>query len=211
MPAVTRGAERRRGERRQGGDGGVVPLRPSAAPDQGGTGQENERRRKTRRAGGRTGTGDSLHSGESQVGAPPEGPAERMGSCSATSASTSPTCGQAAAYYRPLMPLLDYEPFLTAEDALAFMPAAGQRGAYLFLYEATEDRDYTRGATGLQHLAFVVPTRGAVRAVHAHVARCRQHRPAPAPGVAAVPAALLRHVLARSVRHHARGRVPPRP
>ncbi len=80
-----------------------------------------------------------------------------------------PDLREAATYYGPLMPLLDYEPFLTTEDALAFMPAAGRRGAYLFLYEATEDRDYTREATGLQHLAFVVPSRDAVRAVHSHV------------------------------------------
>ena len=102
-----------------------------------------------------------------------------MGWCSAISASTSRTCGQAAAYYGPLMPLLDYEPFLTAEDALAFMPAEGRRGAYLFFYEATEDRGYTREATGLQHLAFIVPTRGAVHAVHSHVRSAGQHRPPP--------------------------------
>ena len=82
-----------------------------------------------------------------------------------------PDLREAAAYYDPLMPLLGHEPFLTTEDALAFMPAAGKRGTYLFLYEAAAERDYTREATGLQHLAFVVPTRSAVRAVHAHVRR----------------------------------------
>jgi catechol 2,3-dioxygenase-like lactoylglutathione lyase family enzyme len=80
-----------------------------------------------------------------------------------------PDLASASAYYGPLMPLLDYEPFLTAEDALAFMPARGKRGTYLFFYEATAGRDYSRQATGLQHLAFAVPTRGAVHAVHAHV------------------------------------------
>ncbi len=80
-----------------------------------------------------------------------------------------PDLGRAAAYYGRLMPLLDYEPFLTAEDAIAFMPAGGKRGAYLFLYEATDDRGFTREATGLQHLAFVVPTRTAVHTVHTHV------------------------------------------
>jgi len=77
--------------------------------------------------------------------------------------------GRAKAYYGPLMPLLDYEPFPTDEDAVAFMPAAGKRGAYLFFYEATEERAYSREVTGLQHLAFVVPTRGAVHDVHAQV------------------------------------------
>ena len=82
-----------------------------------------------------------------------------------------PDLGQAAAYYGSLMPLLHYEPFPTAEDAVAFMPAEGKRGAYLFFYGAAEDRSYTREATGLQHLAFIVPTRGAVHDVHAHVVR----------------------------------------
>jgi catechol 2,3-dioxygenase-like lactoylglutathione lyase family enzyme len=80
-----------------------------------------------------------------------------------------PDLGQAGAYYNPLMPLLHYEPFLTAEDALAFMPTAGKRGAYLFFYKASEKRPYSQEATGLQHLAFVVPNRGAVHDVHDHV------------------------------------------
>jgi catechol 2,3-dioxygenase-like lactoylglutathione lyase family enzyme len=82
-----------------------------------------------------------------------------------------PDLGRATEYYGPLMPLLGYEPFLTAEDQLAFMPADGKRGAYLFLYRATDSGGYTRGATGLQHLAFIAPTRQVVRDVHAHVAR----------------------------------------
>ncbi len=82
-----------------------------------------------------------------------------------------PDLGRATAYYGPLMPLLGYEPFVTAENAVAFMPAGGGRGAYLFLYEATEDGPYSRERAGLQHLAFAVPTRAAVHEVHAHVVR----------------------------------------
>jgi len=82
-----------------------------------------------------------------------------------------PDLERAAASYGPLMPLLGYEPFFTTEDALAFMPAGGKRGAYLFLYRATEEGAYTRERTGLQHLAFTVPTRGAVHEVHRHVTR----------------------------------------
>ncbi len=81
-----------------------------------------------------------------------------------------PNLGRATAYYGPLMPLLGYEPFVSAENAVAFMPAGGRRGAYLFLYEATEDGPYSRERTGLQHLAFAVPSRGAVHEVHAYVA-----------------------------------------
>jgi catechol 2,3-dioxygenase-like lactoylglutathione lyase family enzyme len=82
-----------------------------------------------------------------------------------------PDLGRAGAYYGPLMPLLGYEPFVTDEDAIAFMPAGGRPGAYLFLYEATEDGGYARERTGLQHLAFTVRTRGSVHQVHAHVRR----------------------------------------
>ncbi len=103
-----------------------------------------------------------------------------------------PDLGRAAEYYGQL-----YEPFPTAEDAIAFMPADGKRGAYLFLYEATDDRGFTREATGLQHLAFVVPTRPALHAVHTSVI-----------GVGGT--VLHPPILARSLRHHARGRLPPR-
>jgi catechol 2,3-dioxygenase-like lactoylglutathione lyase family enzyme len=78
---------------------------------------------------------------------------------------------QAGAYYGPLMPLLGYERFVTGEEAIAFMPADGRRGAYLFFYGATQDGDYARERTGLQHLAFAVRTRGSVHDVHAHVRR----------------------------------------
>ena len=80
-----------------------------------------------------------------------------------------PDLERATAYYGPLMPLLGYEPFFTTEDALAFMPAGGKRGAYLFLYEATEEGAFSRQRIGLQHLAFIVPTRSAVHDVHRHV------------------------------------------
>jgi hypothetical protein len=36
----------------------------------------------------------------------------------------------ASGYYGGLMPLLGYETFLTSEDAVAFQPADGRRGAY---------------------------------------------------------------------------------
>jgi catechol-2,3-dioxygenase len=77
--------------------------------------------------------------------------------------------GEATAYYGELMPLLGYEPFFSAEDASAYMPAAGRRGAYVFFYQALQPGTYSRDAAGLQHLAFTVPTRSAVRLVHTHV------------------------------------------
>jgi catechol-2,3-dioxygenase len=77
--------------------------------------------------------------------------------------------GEATAYYDELMPLLGYESFFSAEDASAYMPAAGRRGAYIFFYQALQPRAYSRDASGLQHLAFTVPTRSSVRAAHTHV------------------------------------------
>lgn len=72
-------------------------------------------------------------------------------------------------YYGEIMPLLGFEPFLDADDQLAFMPAAGKRGTYLFLYPARETGPYSWHRPGPQHLAFMVPTRTAVTAIHARV------------------------------------------
>lgn len=75
----------------------------------------------------------------------------------------------AKAYYNAIMPLLGFEQFLSTDDQLAFMPADGKRGTYLFFYPATEAVSYSRNRAGLQHLAFALPTRSAVWAVHNHV------------------------------------------
>jgi catechol 2,3-dioxygenase-like lactoylglutathione lyase family enzyme len=76
-----------------------------------------------------------------------------------------PDLAAAKSYYDELMPLLGYETFETTEEC-AYMPAEGKRGAYLFLYQALEPGEYSRHREGLQHLAFMVPTRSAVRSVH---------------------------------------------
>ena len=90
------------------------------------------------------------------------------GACSAISASTCPTSG-GGGVLRPADAAARLRAVPDGRRRPRLHAGRGRRGAYLFLYEATEDRAYTRGATGLQHLAFVVPTRGAVRGVHAHV------------------------------------------
>ena len=78
-----------------------------------------------------------------------------------------PDLAAARAYYGALMPLLGFEAFLDAADELAFRPAGGKPGTYLFVYPSVQAGDYSRQRTGLQHLAFMVPTRAAVHAVHA--------------------------------------------
>jgi catechol 2,3-dioxygenase-like lactoylglutathione lyase family enzyme len=68
-------------------------------------------------------------------------------------------------YYTALMPLVGFEPFLDEHDQFAFRPAAGKPGTYLFFYPATEPAPYSRHRTGLQHLAFMVKSRSAVKDV----------------------------------------------
>jgi catechol 2,3-dioxygenase-like lactoylglutathione lyase family enzyme len=80
-----------------------------------------------------------------------------------------PDIDVARSYYGEILPLLDYEPFFSEEEGFAYMPASGHRGAYLFIYPAQQPGAYAREQSGLQHLAFVVRTRSAVRAVHQRV------------------------------------------
>ena len=79
-----------------------------------------------------------------------------------------PDLAAAKAYYDALMPLLDFEPFLEAADEFAYRPAGGRPGTYLIFYPATEAGSFSRERAGLQHLAFMVPTRAAVHRVHDH-------------------------------------------
>jgi catechol 2,3-dioxygenase-like lactoylglutathione lyase family enzyme len=75
----------------------------------------------------------------------------------------------AQVYYDELLPLLGFEMYLAADDQRAYRPASGKPGTYLFLYPATDPLPYSRDTTGLQHLAFMVKTRGDVDRVHRHV------------------------------------------
>ena len=121
-----------------------------------------------------------------------------------------PDVDGARVYYGEVLPLLDYEPFLSEEDGFAYMPAQGKRGTYLFFYPASTGGPYSRQRPGLQHLAFTVPTRTAVRRVHERVVGLGSEVLHPPQEFPAVPAALFRHLLARPLRVHARSRVPPR-
>jgi catechol 2,3-dioxygenase-like lactoylglutathione lyase family enzyme len=80
-----------------------------------------------------------------------------------------PDLAEAKSYYDELMPLVGFTTLLSAEDEVAYRPAGGKPGTFLFLYPAAEPSTYSRDATGLQHLAFMVKTRAAVRAVNEHV------------------------------------------
>ncbi|TDO18020.1 catechol 2,3-dioxygenase-like lactoylglutathione lyase family enzyme [Mycobacterium sp. BK086] len=72
----------------------------------------------------------------------------------------------ARTYYNELMPVVGFELFLDDHDQFAFRPAAGKPGTYLFFYPAGDSAPYARDRAGLQHLAFMVKSRSAVRDVH---------------------------------------------
>src|SRR6266852_4942786 len=70
------------------------------------------------------------------------------------------------AYYDRFLPVLGFEPFLADEHQLAYRPAGGKPGTFIFFYAAGHRGPYRRAAPGLQHLAFMVSTRSEVREVH---------------------------------------------
>jgi catechol 2,3-dioxygenase-like lactoylglutathione lyase family enzyme len=80
-----------------------------------------------------------------------------------------PDLDAARRYYKEVMPLVGFEKYLDADDEFAYRPMADKPGTYLFFYPSSEQSDYSRHRTGLQHLAFMVRTRSAVTAVHAAV------------------------------------------
>ncbi|MEM7321572.1 MAG: VOC family protein [Actinomycetota bacterium] len=78
-----------------------------------------------------------------------------------------PDLDRARRYYGDLLPQVGFEPFLDEPEQFAFMPAAGKRGTFLFFYPTVEAEPYVRNrTTGLQHLAFMVPTRSSVDTIH---------------------------------------------
>ena len=76
-----------------------------------------------------------------------------------------PDVDDAKAYYDGLMPLVGYQPCF----GNGYCPEDWQ-GSQLFLYPTSEDGSYSRHQVGLQHIAFLVPTRAAVDRVHEWVA-----------------------------------------
>ncbi|MEE3255801.1 MAG: VOC family protein [Actinomycetota bacterium] len=63
-------------------------------------------------------------------------------------------------YYQALMPYLRYEQFLAHDDQFAIRPSDNKVGTYIFFYPAEDI--YHPTFAGLQHLAFIVPTRAQV-------------------------------------------------
>ncbi len=72
----------------------------------------------------------------------------------------------AKAHFDAVLPMMGFEEFFTTEAEFSYRPADGKPGTYLFFYPALDDREHVPVAAGLGHLAFIVPTRTAVQAVH---------------------------------------------
>jgi catechol 2,3-dioxygenase-like lactoylglutathione lyase family enzyme len=72
-------------------------------------------------------------------------------------------------YYDVIMSLVGFEEFLVHDDEFAYRPKNNKPGTFLFFYPAADPAPYAPTRTGLQHLAFMVRTRGAVHAVHDRV------------------------------------------
>ncbi|MEV6278425.1 VOC family protein [Nocardia sp. NPDC051832] len=73
---------------------------------------------------------------------------------------------KARSYYDELLPKLGFEPFVSGPSEFSYRPADGKVGTVLFFYQALEPADYSRHRVGLQHMAFMVPTRDEVAAIH---------------------------------------------
>ena len=69
-------------------------------------------------------------------------------------------------YYDVVMPLVGFEPYVVHDDEIAYRPVGAKPGTYVFFYQAEVAGGFDRRRPGLQHLAFMVRTRGEVRAVH---------------------------------------------
>ncbi|WP_406289368.1 VOC family protein [Embleya sp. NBC_00896] len=79
-----------------------------------------------------------------------------------------PDLRRAVAYYDRILPLLGFETYLDDATQHAYRPTDGKRGTYLFLYETADPSGgYSHHRTGLQHIAFMAPTRTRVREVAA--------------------------------------------
>lgn len=73
----------------------------------------------------------------------------------------------ARSYYGEFLPRVGFELFLAGDDQFAFMPANAKPGTFLFFYPTRSKEPYSRHlTTGLQHLAFMVPTRSTVDDLH---------------------------------------------
>ena len=73
---------------------------------------------------------------------------------------------RAKTYYGELMPLLGFELYRNDPDQFAYRRAGGKPGTYIFFYPSLEASHFSRHHTGLQHLAFIAPSRDDIHVIH---------------------------------------------
>lgn len=77
-----------------------------------------------------------------------------------------PDLNTAKDYYGRVLPAVGFVEYFSGPDEFAYRRAGDKPGTFLFFYPSMEDGEYSRHRTGLQHLAFMVKSRSAVRDVH---------------------------------------------
>jgi catechol 2,3-dioxygenase-like lactoylglutathione lyase family enzyme len=78
-----------------------------------------------------------------------------------------PDLAAAKRWYDQLMPMLGLRAWFPTTEAGEFNYGPdGARGTQIFFYRALEPDEHSRHATGLQHLSFMVASRGIVRETH---------------------------------------------
>jgi catechol 2,3-dioxygenase-like lactoylglutathione lyase family enzyme len=73
---------------------------------------------------------------------------------------------RAKSFYDTIMPMVEFEPFISSDTQFSYRPAEGKVGTWIFFYGALEEGTHSRHRPGLQHLAFIVRTYAAVHAAY---------------------------------------------
>jgi catechol 2,3-dioxygenase-like lactoylglutathione lyase family enzyme len=78
-----------------------------------------------------------------------------------------PDLAAAKRYYDELMPILGFRAWFPVTEAGEFNYGPDSaRGSQIFFYQALQPVSYSRHATGLQHLSFMVSSRSIVHEAH---------------------------------------------
>ena len=77
-----------------------------------------------------------------------------------------PDLAAAKRYYDEFAPIVGFKEWFPADEHQFNYGPDGTAGTQLFFYRALEANAYSRHGTGLQHLAFTVPSRAIVRQAH---------------------------------------------
>jgi len=77
-----------------------------------------------------------------------------------------PDLAAAKRYYDEFAPIVGFKEWFPADEHQFNYGPDGAVGTQIFFYPAREPAAYSRHGTGLQHLAFIVPSRAGVQRAH---------------------------------------------